>query len=140
MDYKSLYESAKILYESERKAHTATKVLKDRYYRDHLYVKEGKNVQRLGVDFECFIHDYTTMLRAHAKMLNPWEKAAHILGVEKKDVMNGKFIKQRYKKIAKLCHPDKGGSIEEFQALKDAFDKLIKDVVEAESRAKRGYR
>ena len=43
-------------------------------------------------------------------------------------------LKNAYRKMAKKCHPDKGGTVEMFNKLKQAYDLLIQTFIEKKRR------
>jgi len=50
-----------------------------------------------------------------------------------------KEIEKEYKKKAKILHPDKGGSTTEFNSLKEAYDRIIKEKKKREGMVKRSF-
>ena len=56
--------------------------------------------------------------------MSTYQQDCDLLGISKTSDINA--IKKAYKKKALQKHPDRGGSEEEFQNLKNAYDRLIK--------------
>jgi curved DNA-binding protein CbpA len=51
-------------------------------------------------------------------------RAADLAVLELSEGVSPKEIRQRYKRLARRDHPDKGGSKEAFQRLSDAYERL----------------
>ena len=64
------------------------------------------------------------MAAAGAARLSPAE-ARHILGIDDTGAQSEQDLKRAFKAAALKAHPDKGGSAELFQRVKDAHDVLI---------------
>ena len=54
------------------------------------------------------------------------QKECDILGIDDIDNITIKFVTAKYKRRAKLVHPDKGGKDCDFQELQEAYRKVVK--------------
>ena len=62
-----------------------------------------------------------------------------LLEIKEENNMSLKFLNAKFKKLAKLYHPDKGGTKEAFQNLQNSYDRLTELVVNLESREENEY-
>lgn len=60
-----------------------------------------------------------------------------LLGIN--DESSLKDIDKEYKKKAKILHPDKGGNTTEFNSLKEAYDRIIKEKKKREGIVQRSF-
>ena len=60
------------------------------------------------------------MFRGYSNTHNPWETLGLQPGASEQEVKNA------YKSLAKKCHPDKGGSAEEFKKINEAYTQIMK--------------
>jgi hypothetical protein len=63
----------------------------------------------------------------HARSPTPEERYRQMLGLPLGCHLSGAEIRQAYKRAAKTAHPDVGGSAQEFLALSEAREVLIKE-------------
>lgn len=58
------------------------------------------------------------------------EEAMRIFGFDAESLssLTSKGLTRRYRKLAKKCHPDKGGSNEAFVSLNDAYQRLLREI------------
>jgi hypothetical protein len=54
-----------------------------------------------------------------------WNSSSRILGIKPDDALNREVVKKAYRKMAMKHHPDHGGSAEQFNKIKQAYDHLI---------------
>jgi hypothetical protein len=81
-------------------------------------VAKGETMQ-VETDFETRkrrMEEFNTRREARKKREEQVEKLGHDI------------IKEGYRSIAKTFHPDAGGTVEQFQLLKDARDELIEEL------------
>lgn len=65
------------------------------------------------------------------------KKAKKILGFKKGEVVTRRTVEQKYKELAKIHHPDRGGDSENFILIKDARDYLLNQISIREEARKR---
>lgn len=58
------------------------------------------------------------------KEIAAWKVAAKTLGISQNDALNQDVVKKAFRKMAMKHHPDHGGSAEQFNKIKQAYDYL----------------
>ena len=51
-----------------------------------------------------------------------------VLNIKEENKLSSRLLTAKFKKLAKICHPDKGGTKEAFQTLQNAYDRLTEYV------------
>lgn len=64
-------------------------------------------------------------------------KSKKILGFKEGEVVTRTTVEQKYKELAKIHHPDRGGNPENFKLIKDARDHLLNEISKREEARKR---